>query len=452
MLFKTAALVLGLSASASAQTFPPIAGYLPRTDATAYLEKDLIQKELEDIMGDEECNSFDLGNDFYTNGDGQYFQTIPTYTGSKSDTYKEYTNYYGKDNFMQIWVEKAFKKTKTNFKRGNANFFDAFGSSGVATTGSGACVGYEEVVKKGLSYTGTVAELLQLGQQARDAAAGGCIAQPFESNPTPCTEAIEYWDGAAAIYVGSLEGTDGGNTLAGSYGKAPYALADKRCRNFRNCGPDPANYPNTYPKDVTSFMNTKILALFAAGSHAAWAGDFALLDKYIQLISNKIAVPLIQGTFRYYYRLSDEEFGTGTFSVLDKEIGEGGAFIFGVLPKLFSCSTRGHKKVEAQTKIGGGVAGVSAVNFEDVKLGFECNYRCLGIRCDEIGTLFDGGFSPDPENIPKDPDEPKPGFTACDDEDNGSDTTCGKPKKSVKQKCKLFTGKPGVKNRDKLRF
>merc|ERR1712157_64620 len=291
----------------------------------------------EDIMGDEECNSFDLGNDFYTNGDGQYFQTIPTYTGSKSDTYKEYTNYYGKDNFMQIWVEKAFKKTKTNFKRGNANFFDAFGSSGVATTGSGACVVYEEVVKKGLSYTGTVAELLQLGQQARD--------------------------GAAAIYVGSLEGTDGINTLGGDYGKAPYALADKRCRNFRNCGPDPANYPNTYPKDVTSFMNTKILALFAAGSHAAWAGDFALLDKYIQLISNKIAVPLIQGTFRYYYRLSDEEFGAGTFSVLDKEIGEGGAFVFGVLPKLFSCSTRGHKKVEAQTKIGGGVAGVSAVNF-----------------------------------------------------------------------------------------
>merc|ERR1719254_83952 len=267
-------------------------------------------------MGDEECNSFDLGNDYYTNGDGQYFQTIPTYTGSKSDTYKEYTNYYGKDNF-----------------------FDAFGSSGVATTGSGACVGYEEVVKKGLSYTGTVAELLQLGQRARDAAAGGCIAQPSESNTSPCTEAIEYWDGAAAIYVGSLEGTDGGNTLAGSYGKAPYALADKRCRNFRNCGPDPANYPNTYPKDVTSFMNTKILALFAARSHAAWAGDFALLDKYIQLISNKIAVPLIQGTFRYYYRLSDEEFGTGTFSVLDKEIGEGGAFVFGVLPKLFSCST-----------------------------------------------------------------------------------------------------------------
>merc|ERR1711904_418814 len=110
-------------------------------------------------------------------------------------------------------------------------------------------------------------------------------------------------------------------------------------------------------------------------------------------MGNKIAVPLIQGTFRYYYRLSDKEFG------------EGGAFIFGVLPKLFSCSTRGHKKVEAQTKIGGGVAGVSAVNFEDVKLGFECNYRCLGIRCDEIGTLFDGGFGD-----PKDPDVPKPGF------------------------------------------
>jgi len=432
MLFKSAALFLGLSASASAQSFPAIAGYLPRTDATAFLEKDLIQKELEDLMGDETCPAFEAGEDYYNNGDGQYFKTIPTYTASESVTYSEYTNYFGKDNFMQIWVEKAFKKTKTNFKRGNANFFDAFGDSGNNPAGSGACVGYEEVVKKGLSYVGAVAELLQLGQKARDAAEGGCRAQV-----DGCQDVIEAWDGAAAIYVGSLEGTDGNNTPDGDYGKAPYALADKRCRNYKNCGPD-ADSGND--KDVTSFMNTKILALFAAGSHAAWNGDYNLLDKYIQLISNKIAVPLIQGTFRYYYRLSDEEFGTGTFSTLDKEVGEGGAFIFGVLPKLFSCSTRGHKKAEAQTKIGGGIAGVSAVNFEDVKLAFECNYRCLGIRCDEVGTLFDGD------------DNAKPGFTACNDVDNGSDTTCGKPKKSVKQKCKLYTGKPGVKNRDKIRF
>merc|ERR1712194_681458 len=47
---------------------------------------------------------------------------------------------------------------------------------------------------------------------------------------------------------------------------------------------------------------------------------------------------------------------------------------------------------------------------------------------------------------------PKPGTDACNDEDNGSDSTCAKPNKDTKTKCKLFTGKSGVKNRDKLRF
>jgi len=318
----------------------------------------------------------------------------------------------------------------TNYKRGNANFGDAFPTN---TAGSGDCVGFEEVLKKGLSYGAQVAELLQLGQQARDEAENGCRYQR-----DGCELAIAAWDAAAAVYVGSLEGADGNNSPSGSYGKAPYALADKRCRNFKNCGPD----LNEFTKDVTSNINTKILSLFSAGSHAAWNGDYKQLDKYIRLISNKSAVPLIQGTLRYYYRLSDEEFGAGTFSTLDKEVGEGGAFIFGVLPKLWACSSRGVKKAELQSKIGGGIAGVSAVNFQDIKLAFECNYRCLGITCEEVGELYDDDDAADP----------KPGAEKCDDEDNGSDTTCAKPNKDTKSKCKLFTGKPGVKNRDKLRF
>merc|ERR1719232_724951 len=78
-------------------------------------------------MGDETCPAFEAGEDYYNNGDGQYFKTIPTYTASESDTYAEYTNYFG-----------------------NANFFDAFGDSGTNSAPAGDCVGYEEVVKKGL--------------------------------------------------------------------------------------------------------------------------------------------------------------------------------------------------------------------------------------------------------------------------------------------------------------
>lgn len=381
---------------------------------------------MEDGIGDETCESFELAQDLYDAGN---WATIPTYKATESDSYNEYSKFYGKDDWVDIWASKAIQKKRTNYKRGNADFAAAFPN--VPNT-DGECVGFEEVLKKGLSYTAQVAEMLQLGQKARDDAEGGC-----QFKRDGCPDAIEAWDGAAAVYVGSLEGPDGNNDPIGSYGKAPYALADKRCRNYKNCGPG----LDEFTKDVTSNINTKILSLLSAGSLAAWEGDYKQLDKYIRLISNKAAVPLIQGTLRYYWRLSDEE-GPNTFSVLDKEVGEGGAFIFGVLPKLWACSTRGVKKAEKQSKIGGGIAGVSAVNFQDIKLAFECNYRCLGITCEEVGSLYDDD----------DAANPKPGASACIDEDNGSDTTCSKPDKDTKNKCKLFTGKPGVKNRDKLRF
>eukprot|EP00535_Pseudo-nitzschia_heimii_P005769 CAMPEP_0197172942 /NCGR_PEP_ID=MMETSP1423-20130617/17_1 /TAXON_ID=476441 /ORGANISM="Pseudo-nitzschia heimii, Strain UNC1101" /LENGTH=434 /DNA_ID=CAMNT_0042621665 /DNA_START=60 /DNA_END=1364 /DNA_ORIENTATION=- len=432
MKFSTAALFLGLAASANAQiptpNYPQIAGYFARTDATAFLNRDLDQQALEDSttgIGDESCESFDANAQ--TLYDAGNWASIPTYTDSESDSYNEYSKFYGKDDWVDIWASKAIKKTRTNYKRGNADFGKAFPN---APGSDGGCVGFEEVLKKGLAYTAQVAEMLQLGQKARDEAAGGC-----QFKRTGCELAIKAWDGAAAVYVGSLEGADGDNDPVGNYGKAPYALADKRCRNYKNCGPD----LNEDTKDVTSNINTKILSLFSAGSLAAWEGDYNQLDKIIRLISNKAAVPLIQGTFRYYWRLSDEE-GANTFSVLDKEVGEGGAFIFGVLPKLWACSSRGSKRAENQSKIGGEFAGISAVNFQDIKLAFECNYRCLGITCEEVGTLYDGD------------ENPKPGTEACDDAANGSDTTCAKPDKDTKNKCKLYTGKPGVKSRDKLRF
>jgi len=407
---------------------PPIAGYLPRTDPAECLNWDLIQEELEEIMDDQSCTSLEDGEVFYLAGDGMYFQDIPSFVSPQSDVFNEYTKYYGKDDFMKTWVKKAFKQTQTNFVRGNAKFGDAFPNN---FANCGECVGFEEVIKKGTAYTGQLVNSYQLVQKAIEEVNGGCYAQV-----DGCTDAIEAIDCAVAAYVGSLEGNDGNNDPAGDYGKGPYALGDKRCRNFKTCGPT----RDGDAKDLTAAVNIQVLSLFAGASHAAWVGDGKLIEVYLRLISNKSIIPLLQGTLRYYYLLSDEESGPGTFSTLDKYVGEGGAFAFGALPKLWACSGRGAKKAEAQTKIGGGIAGTSAVQYEDLRLSFECNYRCLGITCDEVGSFYNGGTSP------------KPGATACDDEDNGSDNVCAKPKKSRKTQCKLFTGKPGVKNRDKLRF
>eukprot|EP00535_Pseudo-nitzschia_heimii_P013497 CAMPEP_0197196758 /NCGR_PEP_ID=MMETSP1423-20130617/32524_1 /TAXON_ID=476441 /ORGANISM="Pseudo-nitzschia heimii, Strain UNC1101" /LENGTH=522 /DNA_ID=CAMNT_0042650571 /DNA_START=68 /DNA_END=1632 /DNA_ORIENTATION=+ len=98
-------------------SYPAIAGYLPRTNAGECLEWDLIQKEFQEIMSDESCSSLDLGENYYDSGPGEYFQTIPNFDSPESTVYREYTKYYGKSNFVQIWVEKAFKMTQTNFLR-----------------------------------------------------------------------------------------------------------------------------------------------------------------------------------------------------------------------------------------------------------------------------------------------------------------------------------------------
>ena len=49
---------------------------------------------------------------------------------------------------------------------------------------------------------------------------------------TGCNDdTVRAWDEAVAFYTGSLEGSDGNGN-----GKLLYALADKRCKNFKTCG------------------------------------------------------------------------------------------------------------------------------------------------------------------------------------------------------------------------
>jgi len=429
------------------QTFPPIAGYQPRTDVSDYLTKDLIQKEFEDVMFSETCAAFDRGKAFwYDNSEtkGGYLRSLPTYRDTVSDEWNEFVEYTGRDDFHIQWVDRAFARYRTpNFLRGNANWKKAFGGPseegknigvmdiehpGTESDIDGPCVAYEESVKKATAFTFNLLECMQLLQKAIDLAPT-CVAQ---SNG--CKDTILAWDAAVAIYVGSLEGADGNNIDGGHYGKSIYALADKRCDDYGVCGPTGEGVNRSEPGSV----NIRIMGYFAAGSHAAFAGDARQMEYYKRAISAKITVLFVQGTIRYAWRLSDEG-GEGTVSTLDKDIAEGGTFALGAIPKLWACSSKGAAKAEKEVKIGGLKAGSTPINFQNVKLAFECNYRCLGISCSEVGSLYD-----------KAPD-PLPGAATCNDLENGSspDFLCHKPSKETQQKCRMFTGKPGIPGRDR---
>jgi len=142
-------------------------------------------------------------------------------------------------------------------------------------------------------------------------------------------------------------------------------------------------------------------------------------------------VPFVQGVFQYAYRL-------GQGSTSDKDVAKAGTLALGALPKLWSCSQRGAKKAESELKIGGENAGTKTINFDKVRLAFECNYRCLGITCAEVGSLFD-----EDGNLL---------FAACNDVDNSSDKISVANKTKMrgerKQKCQKFTGNPGIVDRD----
>jgi len=494
LMLRLVVLALAL-ATAQAQNLTPgkIAGYNAVTMVDDYLKKDLIQEELEGRLqtsaGKEDCPSFAIGKSYYFDDTvqpdeaGRYLRSIPTYGNGvgeqQSNEYKEYIKWSGNKNFHKKWVEAAFDKGSVAKGEMVADFTvfpnDVFNDA--------RCVGFEECVKKATSYVYNFLEVVQLMQASIESAKDGCIYQQDS-----CETAVKYWDASVAIYVGSLEGEFG---RSGTGGKSNYALANKRCRNFKNCGPE-RNEGSS--KDRISPVNTKILATFSAGQHAAFAGDWALMEDYKKLISAKMVVPWIQGTLRYAWRLSSERARLDNaltsavdplkpngnvnfddqlklpadlsdptsadpdYSILDKEVGEAAAFALGAVPKLWACSKKAAQLVWPQLGPGQGVAGVAPVNFQLVKTAFECNYKCLLTSCTEVGSLYDGVDREDLINSADSPDtvdekvDIKNGALTCDDAEYGTDPKgykkCTKQDGPIRKKrCKALTGQAGVGQR-----
>jgi len=476
-------LALATATTAQAQT-GLIAGYQPRTDVDSYLERDLVQKEFETILGSESCASFAAGKTWYQGSDGDYLRSIPTNTSPQAAEYKEYVNWAGNSkNFHKQWVTAALNKGAVAQGEMVADFGTAFPNDPFQ---SGECVGFEESTKKATSYVFNFIETVQLMEQAIKSAKNGCVDQQVD-----CDTALQFWDAAVAIFVGSLEGEKGRSQ---TNGKTHYTLGNKRCRNFKNCGP---NRDEGASKDRISPVNTQIMAYFAAGQQATFAGDWALMTDYKKKISAKMAVPWIQGTLRYAWRLSAEisrandketsntdplDKDTGLevldpalpanpiappaadadYSVLDKEVAEGGAFALGSVPKLWACSKDAAAAVWSQLSPGQGVAGQAPVNYQLIKLAFECNYKCLMTTCDEVGSLYDGedkdgvAVSADSNDTKDSLVDIRNGAKTCSDKLFGTDpkglSKCTKPKKATKTKCKFLLGTPGIKKRNKPEY
>jgi len=188
-------------------------------------------------------------------------------------------------------------------------------------------------------------------EDAVDDCQNGCI----DCNDDP----VHAWDEAVAFYTGSTSD------------QLLYALADKRCVNFKTCGTE-GSESSTMPSKV----NYDIFGQFALGQQSLLEGDCPAVKVAAKRITDLMAVPLIQGTIRYGYKV-DKQMGE------EVEKAEGATFAAAVLPRVHACST-----VDAKTIYDNMRVGATSTNFAAVKTAFENNYECMNIKCNDVGGLY----------------------------------------------------------------
>jgi len=263
--------------------------------------------------------------------------------------YEAFYNYYGQYDYANQIVLAAFAGSKTNFK----NFNNDFGIYGYD--------GKEQIIKKSSAYIVIWMYVIREIEDALDDCRENCTIENCNDDP------VHAWDEAAAFYTGSLEGSDGSGS-----GKLLYALADKRCGNFKTCG-DLADQTSG-----SSNVNLEIFRNLNIGQAKLAKGECASARKEKDNIEKMMLIPLIQGTLRYGWKTDNEPYS-------EKAESEGTIFALAVVPAVNACDP-----AAAQVIASNMVAGQSGTaDFAAIKAAFESTYECMGVDPAMVGGLYD---------------------------------------------------------------
>ena len=220
-----------------------------------------------------------------------------------------------------------------------------------------------EVIKKGTAYMSIWMYVIREMEDAIDDCKESC-----ELDDGCNDDPVHAWDEAVAFYTGSHEGADGSGD-----GYLLHALADKRCVNFKTCG------DLAIDDSGTSHVNLEIFREFKKGLNNLLTGNCASLKDNKKRIEEMMTVPLVQGTLRYAYLQS-----TGTRT--EKAEAEGAVFAAAVLPVVYACDEDAAATIYGNLRVGHPIN----VDFDGVKKAFEGVYSCMGIRCEDVGGVYDG--------------------------------------------------------------
>ncbi len=268
------------------------------------------------------------------------------------DTYEKYFKYYGAYDYANQIVLAAFEGERTSF----SNFNNDFGLYDFA--------GREQIIKKGTAFMNIYMYVIREMEDALDDCQESCTVENCNDDP------VHAWDEAVAFYTGSLEGTDGSGS-----GKLMYALADKRCANFKTCG-DLADSTTG-----TSKVNIEIFKNFSIGKNKINRGQCASARAEKEAIEKLMMIPLIQGTLRYAWTTDVE-----TYS--EKAEAEGATFALAIAPMVAACDPAAAMVLEQNLFVG----QRSSADFAAVKAAFEKNYECMGVDGAMVGGLYDSAL------------------------------------------------------------
>jgi hypothetical protein len=255
-------------------------------------------------------------------------------------------NYYGFDDYADQWVNAAFNGESTNFRNGNADF-SKYGFDG-----------RWEAIMKGTAYMNIFMYVIRELEDAMDDCKRGCI---------DCNDDVVHaWDEGVCFYTGSIEGQDG----LTSDGKLLHQLADKRCQNFKTCGPDSGE------TEGTAWINYEIFDLFALGKFQLETGNCPNARKTLRSIIELMYIPMIQGTLRYAVNVGVQQGG-------EKAKAEGAIFAAAVLPRVHAANPEAAKTIYDSMKV-----GATSTDNIAVKKAFESVYADMGIKCADVGGVW----------------------------------------------------------------
>jgi len=264
--------------------------------------------------------------------------------------YEIFFKYYGQYDYGHQYIMASLDKSETDFTNGNADFssYDYDGRT--------------QIIKKAAAYMNTLMYSIREMEKALDI----CSKEVVDNS-----DSVHSWDKAVTYYTGSKEGEDGSGS-----GKMSYALADKRCTNFRTCGGENVG---SFDFDFgPSRANTEIFQQFKQGQENIVNGDCAAAKINKEKITRLYQVPNIQGTLRYSYIQYTEQFG-------DKQEAEGTVFMASVIPYVHKCNETDAKIIYDATAVGG---NTEKIDFPAIKAAFERNYECMGLTCEEVGGIY----------------------------------------------------------------